>query len=63
MRYPCCLCLCESPLINFWMPESIFMKPGAYIMATEPIPTAYFLNPSHQSVYLYIPYRLQVATR
>jgi hypothetical protein len=30
MRSPCCLCLWNNP-INFWMPESIFMKLGMYI--------------------------------
>jgi hypothetical protein len=38
------------PHINFWMLEPIFMKRGMYIMAPEPISTAYFINPSHQSV-------------
>jgi hypothetical protein len=28
------------------MPEPIFMKLGMYIMAPEPISTAYFRNPS-----------------
>jgi hypothetical protein len=28
------------------------MKPGMYAMARETISTAYFINPSHQSVYL-----------
>jgi hypothetical protein len=37
--------------INFWMPELIFMKLDMYIMATEPISVAYFINFSHQSVY------------
>jgi hypothetical protein len=41
------------PLINFWMPPPIFMKLGTYIIAPEPIWTAYFINPSHQSVCLY----------
>jgi hypothetical protein len=36
------------------MAEPIFMKLGMYIMAPEPIPTAYFINPSHQSVCLYV---------
>jgi hypothetical protein len=44
MRSPCflCVCVCVSmyPPINFWMPESIFMKLGIYIMAPEPISTA-----------------------
>jgi hypothetical protein len=30
------------------------MKLGMYIMAPQPVSTAYFLNPSHQSVYLYV---------
>jgi hypothetical protein len=34
--------------------ESIFMKTGMYIMATEPISVSYFINPSHQSVCLYV---------
>jgi hypothetical protein len=36
------------------MPEPVFMKLGMYILAPEPISTAYFLNPSHQSVWMYI---------
>jgi hypothetical protein len=36
------------------MPESVFMKLGMYITAPEPISTAYFINPSHSSVYLYV---------
>jgi hypothetical protein len=36
------------------MPEPIFMKLGMFIMAPEPISTAYFINPSHQSVCLYV---------
>jgi hypothetical protein len=35
------------------MPEPIFIKLCVYIMATEPISTAYFISPSHQSVCLY----------
>jgi hypothetical protein len=31
-------------------PDPIFIKFGMYIMAPEPIPTAYFINRSHQSV-------------
>jgi hypothetical protein len=38
------------PHINFWTPEPIFMKLGMYIMTPEPISTAYFINPSYQSV-------------
>jgi hypothetical protein len=36
--------------INFWMPKPIFMKVGIYIMVPDPISTAYFINPSHQSM-------------
>jgi hypothetical protein len=36
------------------MAEPIFMKRGMYIMAREHISTAYFINPSHQSVCLYV---------
>jgi hypothetical protein len=42
------------PPINFWMRDPIFMKLGMYIMGTEPILAAYFINPSHQSVCLYV---------
>jgi hypothetical protein len=33
------------------MPEQIFTELGMYIMASEPISTAYFINPCHQSMY------------
>jgi hypothetical protein len=36
------------------MPEPIFIKFGMCIMAPEPISMAYFINPSHQSVCLYL---------
>jgi hypothetical protein len=36
------------------MAESIFTKLGMYIVAPESISTAYFINPSHKSVYLYV---------
>jgi hypothetical protein len=36
------------------MPEQIFMKLGMYIIAPEPISTAYFINVSHRSVCLYV---------
>jgi hypothetical protein len=38
------------------MAEPVFMKLGMYmyIMAPEPISMAYFIDPSHQSVCLYI---------
>jgi hypothetical protein len=47
------LCLCIPP-INFRMPEPMFIKLGIYILAPEPISTAYFINPSHHSVSLYV---------
>jgi hypothetical protein len=37
------------------MPDPIFMKLGMYIMAPELVSTAYFINPSHESVCLYPP--------
>jgi hypothetical protein len=50
-----CLCVCVSPFpTNVWIPEPIFKKLGMHIMALEPISTAYFRNPSHQSVCLYV---------
>jgi hypothetical protein len=33
-----------------------WLKLGMYIMATEPISRAYFINPSDQSVCIYIPH-------
>jgi hypothetical protein len=36
------------------MPEQIFIKFGMYIMAPEPISTAYFVNPSHHSICIYM---------
>jgi hypothetical protein len=36
------------------MPEPISMETGMYNMATEPISTANFINPSHQSVCLHV---------
>jgi hypothetical protein len=43
------LCLWILP-INFWMRERLLMKVSIYVMASEPISTVYFINPSHQSV-------------
>jgi hypothetical protein len=52
-----CVCLCILP-INFRMPEPIFMKFSTsiyeYIMEFKSISTAYFINPSHKSVCLYV---------
>jgi hypothetical protein len=42
------------PPFKFSMLELIFMKPDIYIMAPEPISTAYFINPSHLSVCVYM---------
>jgi hypothetical protein len=44
--------LCTPHPNNFWMPESVVMKLGMYIMVTESISVvySYFINPSHQSV-------------
>jgi hypothetical protein len=50
MLSPCCLCLYVPHFINFWMAELTFMKLRMYIMTTEPISAAYFINPFHQSV-------------
>jgi hypothetical protein len=36
------------------MAEPMLMKLGMYIMAPEPISATYFLNLSHQSVFLYV---------
>jgi hypothetical protein len=43
------VCLCNPP-IHFRMPEPIFMKLGMYVMAPEPISTAYFIDLSHRSL-------------
>jgi hypothetical protein len=36
------------------MAEQIFLKLDMYIMASEPLPMTYFINPSTQSVCLYV---------
>jgi hypothetical protein len=54
MQTLCCLCVCEPAPTNFRMPEPIFVKLGMYVMAPEPIPTTYYINPSHHSVCLYM---------
>jgi hypothetical protein len=36
------------------MAELVFIKLGMYIVAPEPISTAYLINHSHQSVCLYV---------
>jgi hypothetical protein len=40
--------------VNFRMCEPVFKKPGMYIIAHEPISTACSINPSHQSMCLYV---------
>jgi hypothetical protein len=42
------------PPFKFSMLELIFMKPGMHSMPLEPISTASFINPSRQSVCLYV---------
>jgi hypothetical protein len=42
------------------MAEAVLMKLDMYIMATEVISTAYFINPSHQYLWLHV-YLLIVA--
>jgi hypothetical protein len=46
--------VCESPPINFRMPEPIFMKFGTYILAPKAISLAYFIELYYQSVCLYV---------
>jgi hypothetical protein len=60
-RSPCCLSLCLYlclPPNNILVPEPIYMKFDIYVMLLEPISTAYFINPSHQSVCLCVYPRL-----
>jgi hypothetical protein len=54
MRSPCCLCVCESPPISFWIPEPIYIKLDMYTRPPESTSKAYFINPSHQSVCLHV---------
>jgi hypothetical protein len=55
------ICLCDLhpvrlciPSVRFRISESIFMKPGVYIIAFETTSMKYFINPSLQSVCLYV---------
>jgi hypothetical protein len=49
MRSSCCLCdRMYIPPNNCWTPKAIFMKVGTYIVASEPISTASFINSFHQ---------------
>jgi hypothetical protein len=51
-----CLYFCESPLLDFRMPELISMKLGiyVYIVVPELISTAYLINPSHQCACVHV---------
>jgi hypothetical protein len=44
------LCASKSPLLNFRMPEPIFMKTGVYTVTSDPIKRWL----SYQSVWLYV---------
>lgn len=50
----CVLVPPPPPPINFKMAEPIFIKLYMYFMATEPISVVYCINPSTQSVCLYV---------
>jgi hypothetical protein len=54
MRSPCSLCAPPPPPNKSWVAERIFMKLGIYIIEPELISKAYFINPSHQSVFLHV---------
>jgi hypothetical protein len=56
MRSPYSPCVCVSPAINFCLFEPIFkeLHIGIHIVAPEPIPTAYFIYPSHLYVCLHV---------
>jgi hypothetical protein len=45
----------NPPLKKLFVPEPVFMKLGMYVMTLKTISMAYFINPSHQSVCLYVP--------
>jgi hypothetical protein len=54
MESPCSLCLC-IPISTFgYLNQSSWNLVCTYIMAPEPISMAYFINPTHQSVCLYV---------
>jgi hypothetical protein len=46
--------VCMASPISSRFPELVFMKLGMYIVTPEPVSTAYFINPSHQSVCLHV---------
>jgi hypothetical protein len=49
--------LCDHHTVCESVSEPIFMKLGMYIMAPEPIPTAYLVNPPISlCAYMYIPH-------
>jgi hypothetical protein len=48
-----CVSLNLSP-INFWIPETIFIKLGVHIVTPEPISTAYFIYLFHQPMHMYV---------
>jgi hypothetical protein len=50
MLLPCCLCI---PLINFKMPEPIFIKLGMHITESESVSKPCLINLSHQSMCLH----------
>jgi hypothetical protein len=50
-----CIYVFPPPLSFFDCLNQCLMKLAMYIMATEPVLTAYFINPFHQSVSVYLP--------
>jgi hypothetical protein len=56
MRSPCCVSVNPPPppSNNFWPTEPICMKLGMYIMTHELVSTANFINPSQQSVSVWV---------
>jgi hypothetical protein len=57
MRSSCCLCVATCQYIAQMLTSEYlnqYLCNLVYIMAPEPILTAYFINPSHQSVFLHV---------
>jgi hypothetical protein len=52
MSSPCCLCVCESPCLK--ARTNLYETWYIYIMAPEPMSTTYCIDPSHQSLCLYV---------
>jgi hypothetical protein len=50
---PVCLCV-FIPFINSLLLEPVRMDFAIYVMAPEPISTAHFINPYHQSLCIYV---------